>query len=150
MAVLSGQTADAAAKQFAVLFEGEQSVPRLAEAMRGLRDMAREGAAEIEYTKLQIITTLAIAAVEIAYALHMVWETFGASWHWVAATEVTTIAAIRRAVAKAAQRLQEALAELATKTGIKRAASHAAEEGAEEIVVSGAQETGIQGYQQNA
>src|SRR5262245_29476232 len=93
--VLSGETATAAQARFEQLFAGEQSMGRLAQAVSGLGELAGQGGAEIEYTKLQIISTLAIAAAEIAYALQSAWATFGSSLAWIAPVEAITMASIR-------------------------------------------------------
>jgi hypothetical protein len=87
---LSGDTADAAEQQFAMLFDGDYAVDKLADAMSALGDLAHNAANEIEYTKLQIISTLAIVAAEIMYALAMAWETFGGSLSWIPAMESIT------------------------------------------------------------
>ncbi len=103
-AVLQGVTAGAADKQFAMLFDGDATVDKLADAMAALGELAESTGKNIEYTKLQILTSLAIAAFEISWALAQTSVTFGASAAEIPLIEVTTTAAIRRMVADADER----------------------------------------------
>jgi hypothetical protein len=143
MAVLSGATADAAEKQFSMLFNGEYSVDKLAEAMSALGELARNAGTEIEYTKLQILTSLAIAATEIAYAVAMAYWTFGGSLAWIPAIEAITLTAVRQVVVALVRRLGAALAQALTKTGVRKLIREAAEE----VTIGVVQELGIQKYQ---
>src|SRR5690349_6374620 len=74
-AVLAGATAQAAAEQFAMLFDGDYAVAKLSGAMRGLGELAAGQGTQIQYTKLQILSTLAIA--------------LGAMWRAIAAADFT-------------------------------------------------------------
>src|ERR1700754_4332893 len=62
LSVLFGDTADAAAEQFAMLFDGDYAVDKLAEAVSALGDAAGDLGTEIESNKLQIVLCLAAAA----------------------------------------------------------------------------------------
>src|SRR5262245_42558312 len=66
---MSGATGDAAAQQFQVLFTGEYSIQNLVTALQTLGWLCRNTGTQIEYTKLEILSTLVIAAAEIAYLL---------------------------------------------------------------------------------
>jgi hypothetical protein len=96
--VLSGETARAADEPFALLFDGEYSVGKLEEAMSALGDLAGYGGADIEYTKLQIITALAAAAAELLFALAGAVATGGRSLATIPVVEATTVATIRQLV----------------------------------------------------
>src|SRR5437762_13575241 len=91
LSVLMGETADAADAQFQMLFDGDYSVDKLAEAMTAIGDLADGAGTEIEYTKLQILTSLAIAAAEIAWALAAAPETFGGSLALIPPAEALTV-----------------------------------------------------------
>src|SRR5689334_2292776 len=148
--VLSGATGSTAQEEFAKLFDGDYAVDKLGAAMVALGDAAHQGGGDIEYTKLQVVTTLAIAAAEIVYALAMMPWTFGESEAWIPAIETISIAAIRAAVAQGLKRLATVLAESATKTGVRRLVTHMGEEALEETVIGTVQEAAIQQGQVHA
>src|SRR4051812_932495 len=114
---LSGQTAKAAHQQFGLLFDGDASVAKLSEAMRGLGDLGKTHGTELEYTKLQVLAMLAIAAAEISYALAMWWWTDGASLSWIPVIEEATAAAVAEAVEGFFRRIAVALEAAFTQTG---------------------------------
>lgn len=143
LSVLMGETADAAEEQFAMLFDGDYSVDKLAEAMSALGDLADNAGTEIEYTKLQVLTSLAIAAAEIAYALACSPPTFGASLAWIPVTEAATMLTVRQLVAMLLRQIVQRLGEAMTKTLVKRLIK----EGLQELAVGLGQELAIQGYQ---
>lgn len=143
--VLFGDTAKAADEQFTLLFDGEYSVDKLAEAMTALGDLAGHGGAEIEYTKLQIIVALAIAATEITFAIANAATSVGGSLATIPVVEALTIASIRQLVVMLIQRISSAVASVVTKTAVKRLT----ERGAWELVRGVGIEGGIQGYQFN-
>ncbi|WP_405162025.1 hypothetical protein OG203_37835 [Nocardia sp. NBC_01499] len=69
----SGDGEDKMKAQFDQFFTGDQSVEKMAEQLKQLGDSVRQCGTQIEYSKLQIIITLAILAAEIAYALATMW-----------------------------------------------------------------------------
>jgi hypothetical protein len=120
MTVLQGQTARAADRQFKLLFDGNASVDKLATAMGALGDLAAGTGKSIEGTKLQILTSLAIAAFEISYALAQTAATLGASDAEILIIEESTTAAIREVVTKAMNDILVDLGETMTKTTVSR------------------------------
>jgi hypothetical protein len=138
--MFSGLTAEKVDQEFAKLFDGDYSVDKLAEAMSALGDLAQGCGTEIEYTKLQIITTLAIAAAEIGFALAASPETFGASLGVIPGIEALTMAAVRQFVSQLLKNIVEHLAEAGLKTVLKRLAVHVIADGL-------GQELAIQGFQ---
>jgi hypothetical protein len=145
--VLSGATADAAADNFRLLFDGDYSVDKLADAMSALGDLAKNAGTQIEYTKLQIITSLAIAGAEIAYAIACAPFTFGESLSWIPPIEALTMAAVRLSVSQLLKRLAAALADALTLTAVKKLMKKVVEEAVEETVESLLQEVTIQEIQ---
>jgi hypothetical protein len=138
LSVLSGQTADAAVAAFQQEFSGDLSLENLAAAMSALGESARQTGTEIQYTKLNIIVTLAIAAVEISYYLYLAGLTFGASLALIPAVEAITIAAIRALVAALMRRIVAAVTEALTRTVLWQLAKTAALKGAVGAGVGGA------------
>lgn len=133
MSALHGQTAEAADKQFKLLFDGNASVDKLAEAMAALGDLAEGTGKNIEYTKLQILTSLAIAALEISWALAQTSVTFGASAAEIPVIEGCTSAAIRQAVSMLLKDIMTDLGEAMTKTMVHRIVKKAGVEMAEAV-----------------
>jgi hypothetical protein len=120
-AVLQGQTAQAADQQFKLLFDGKTSVGTLATAMGALGDLAAGTGKNIEHTKLEILTSLAIAAFEISWALAQTAATLGASDDVeILLIEESTIAAIRQAVTEGMRDIMVDLGETMTKTTVSR------------------------------
>jgi hypothetical protein len=120
LSALQGQTADAADKQFKLLFDGDASVDKLAEAMAALGSLAEGTGKNIEYTKLQILTSLAIAAFEISWALAQTSVTFGASAAEIPVIEGCTYAAIRQVVSALLKDIMNDLGTAMTKTMVQR------------------------------
>jgi hypothetical protein len=133
MSALQGQTALAADKQFTLLFDGDASVEKLAQAMAALGALAESTGKSIEYTKLQILTSLAIAAFEISWALAQTSVTFGASAAQIPVIEGCTSAAIRQAVAMLLRDIMSDLGKAMTKTMVHRIVKKAAVETAEAV-----------------
>lgn len=144
-AVLQGVTAGAADGEFALLFDGDASVDKLADAMAALGELAESTGKNIEYTKLQILTSLAIAAFEISWALAQTSVTFGASAAQIPIIEETTSAAIHRMVSVALKDLMTDLGKAMTKTTVHRIVKKSGVEAAEAL----GQEVFIQGVQQS-
>ncbi|MGV0815341.1 hypothetical protein ABQF34_25595 [Mycolicibacterium boenickei] len=144
-AVLEGVTAGAADEQFALLFDGEASVEKLAEAMAALGTLAESTGKNIEYTKLQILTSLAIAAFEISWALAQTSVTFGASAAQIPIIEGTTSVAIRQVVSMLLKDIMTDLGKAMTKTTVHRIVKKSAVETAEAV----GQELFIQSVQQS-
>ena len=130
---LQGQTAEAADEQFTLLFDGDASVDKLAKAMAALGDLAEGTGKNIEYTKLQILTSLAIAAFEISWALAQTSVTFGASAAQIPVIEGCTSAAIRRAVSMLLRDIMSDLGKAMTKTTVQRIVKKAGVEAAEAV-----------------
>ena len=166
--VLTGATAKAAQEQFAMLFDGDFAVDKLADAMSALGDLANSTGSQIEYSKLQIISTLAISAAEISYALAMAPWTFGESLSWIPVIEAATWVAVRAAAAALRDRIISATTAVLTRTVVKELSAkaikqtivnivkdpavqqfvkNALHEAAEETVTSTAQEFAIEGIQ---
>ncbi|CRZ17744.1 WXG100-like domain-containing protein [Mycolicibacterium neworleansense] len=144
-AVLQGVTAGAADGQFALLFDGDASVDKLADAMAALGTLSESTGKNIEYTKLQILTSLAIAAFEISWALAQTSVTFGASAAQIPLIEGTTTAAIRQMVAVLLKDVMTDLGKAMTKTTVHRIIKKSGVEAAEAL----GQELFIQGVQQS-
>ncbi|MQY22248.1 WXG100-like domain-containing protein [Nocardia macrotermitis] len=72
----SGSGREQMATQFGALLSGDQSVDAIAKNLQQLADSVQDCGTQIEYTKLQIISTLAIMAAEIAWALATLWGAF--------------------------------------------------------------------------
>ena len=125
-ALPGGQTAAAVAAQFQSLLSGNSSVQNLVTSMSALGGLASNTGTQIQYTKLQILTSLGIAAAEIAYALASAYWTFGASLAWIPPIEAITIAVVRALVSQLIRRLFAALAETLTWTGFKALVKEAA------------------------
>jgi hypothetical protein len=130
---LQGVTAEVADEQFAMLFDGDASVDALAEAMAALGDLAESTGRNIEYTKLQVITSLAIAAFEISWALAQTSATFGASAAEIPIIEGCTAAAIRQIVSMALRDIMSDLGKAMTKTMVHRIIKKATVETAEAV-----------------
>ncbi|MEE6176794.1 WXG100-like domain-containing protein [Mycobacterium sp. 050134] len=126
LSVVSGQTASAVAAQFQSLLSGDSSIQNLADQMSSLGGLARQTGTEIQYTKLQILSSLALAAAEIAYALASVDWTFGASLAWIPPVEAITMAMVRALVTTLLRRISTLLAETLTKKGLQQLATKAA------------------------
>ncbi|HET6734016.1 hypothetical protein [Mycobacterium sp.] len=144
MSVLQGVTAGAADEQFELLFDGDASVDKLAKAMAALGDLSEGTGKNIEFTKLQILTSLAIAAFEISWALAQTSVTFGASAAQIPVIEMTTSAVIRQAVSMSLRHIMSDLGSAMTKTMVHRIVKKAGVEMAEAV----GQNLFIQGIQQ--
>jgi uncharacterized protein (DUF885 family) len=142
-AVLAGDTAAAADAQFAMLFEGKQSVDALVAGLRTLGDAAENLGTEIQYAKLQIITMLAVAAASIIWALANCGWTAGGSLAQIPIIRWLTDNAIARLVAMVLGRIE---AELASRLGSILVARLLVE-GAVSAGIGAAQEAGVEGVQ---
>jgi hypothetical protein len=133
MSVLQGQTSEAADQQFTLLFDGDASVDKLAQAMAACGELTQGTGKNIEYTKLQILTSLAIAAFEISWALAQTSVTFGASAAQIPIIEGCTSAAIRQTVSTLLRRIMSDLGTAMTKTMVHRIIKKAGVEMAEAV-----------------
>jgi hypothetical protein len=133
MSALQGMTAGAADEQFKLLFDGDASVDKLADAMAALGSLADGTGKNIEYTKLQILTSLAIAAFEISWALAQTSVTFGASAAQIPVIEGATSAAIRQTVSMLLRRIVSDLGAAMTKTTVRRIVKKAGVEMSEAV-----------------
>src|SRR5205807_8544855 len=107
-------------RQFAMLFDGDYSAEKLVDALRATADLAENLGTEIQYTKLQIITTLAIAASTIIWALANSSWTGGASLSWIPFIEQLTESSIVKSVSAALGRVEAALASKLGSTMVPR------------------------------
>jgi hypothetical protein len=144
MTALQGLTAGEADDQFRLLFDGDASVDNLAKAMAALGNLSDGGGKNIEYTKLQILTSLAIAAFEISWALAQTSVTAGASAARIPVIEATTSATIRQTVAMLLRRIMTDLGAAMRQTMVHRIVKKAGVETAEGV----GQDLFIQGIQQ--
>lgn len=119
-ASFSGESADAVDKVFKDWFEGDYALDKLSEAMDGLADLSDAHAMQVQYTKLMILTSLGIAAVEIAFALASAWATFGGSLGTIPIIEALTTMAVRQAMSQLLRQIVEKLAEAGARTAIKQ------------------------------
>ncbi|MBO0884837.1 MAG: hypothetical protein J2P17_31800, partial [Mycobacterium sp.] len=142
-AVLWGETAQAVDRQFAMLFDGDYSAEKLVDALRSIADLAENLGTEIQYTKLQIITTLAIAAGTIIWALANSQWTGGSSLAWIPFIERLTQNSVVKLVSAALGRVEAALASKLGSTMVPRLLA----EGAVSAMIGAGQELGIEGVQ---
>jgi hypothetical protein len=124
--VLIGQTGDAAQEEFRKLFDGDYSMDKLAAAMNALGGIAEDCGTNIQYAKLQILTTLAIAAAELIAALAAEPETLGASTLLIPGIEALTMAAIRDILQAVIERIATKVASALTETMVNRLARQVA------------------------
>ncbi|WP_066902293.1 toxin glutamine deamidase domain-containing protein [Mycolicibacterium houstonense] len=120
LSVLFGETADAAEKQFAMLFDGDYAVDRLVTGISAMGEGATNFGTEIEYSKLSIIVGLALAAAEISWCLANAGPTYGASTALIPVIEQTTVLTIRQIVMAALRRLLAKMRELLSRTMMNR------------------------------
>ncbi len=132
LSVLFGDTADAADKQFAMLFDGDYAVDKLVDGLAAMGDGASYFGTEIEYNKLSIIVGLILAAAEISWCLANAGPTAGASLSAIPAVEMTTAALIRRLIMEALERILMQMRAMLTRTGIKTLLPHMLKEGFKE------------------
>lgn len=130
---LQGLTAGVADDEFKLLFDGDASVDKLAKAMAALGGLAEGTGKNIERTKLVILTSLAIAAFEISWALAQTSTTFGASAAAIPAIEMTTAAAIRQAIVRSMRQVMDELGSALTRTMVHRIFKKAGVEMAEGV-----------------
>ncbi|GAA5107919.1 glycosyltransferase [Nocardia iowensis] len=133
-----GNGAEEAVAQLKKLISGDDSIEKLAEQLVKLGNYAENGGTQIEYTKLQIITTLVILAIQIAWALASLWGALA-----IPAMQVTTQIAIRMIVSKLLQALIQAGAKIASLSFLKALGVNVAIQ----VALGFAQELGIQAYQ---
>ncbi|WP_067669179.1 hypothetical protein [Nocardia miyunensis] len=136
----SGSGRDQMASQFEALLSGDQSVDAIARNLQQIGDSVQDCGTQIEYTKLQIISTLAIMAAEIAWALATLWGAFA-----VPAIEAEG-AGILRIIGRA---LTNRLIAHAARVAEMPLWKLAAIEVAEQAGIGFAQDLAIQGYQKN-
>ncbi|WP_142392665.1 hypothetical protein [Mycobacterium sp. 3519A] len=148
LSVLVGDTADAADKQFRMLFDGDYSVEKLADAVDELGGLSyKTGGEQIEYNKLVVISTLAVTAFFIFLYIAEASITDGFSLTWIPPLEQLTAASLRKALEEALARLWASLVEATTKTGVRKLAREVSEEVVEETVTELVQEFAIEKYQ---
>lgn len=117
---LQGLTAGAADEQFSLLFDGDASVEKLAKAMAALGDLAEHTGENLEYAKLRILTSLAIAAYEIWWALAQTSVTSGASAAAIPVIEGCARSAIRQIASMLRREVMTDLGEAMTRTTVHR------------------------------
>lgn len=141
--VLFGETASAAEAQFSMLFDGDYSIDKLADAVAALGDLADTCALEIEYAKLWILSTLAIAAFEIRTALASAHWTGGGSLAAIPVVEAATVMSIRALVRALLERVALAVTSTLNRTMVKQLILKARQDVSKAL----AQDAGIQLYQ---
>ncbi|OPX14249.1 hypothetical protein B1964_16000, partial [Gordonia sp. i37] len=151
LSVIEGASAQAIADQFTKMFSGDYAVDKLAEGMDGLGDLASATGTQIQYTKLNILASLGIAAIQIAIALANAWETFGGSLAGIPIIEAITRAAIavmeRTLLKEIVEKIGETVAATTIKKLIETTVGRIAFETLKWTALGAAQELGIQGYQ---
>ncbi|MGH3723707.1 MAG: DNA/RNA non-specific endonuclease [Mycobacterium sp.] len=138
-----GQSANAIDAEFAKLFDGDYSLEKLAQALEAIGEMAGAHGTEIQYTKMLVLSTLAIAAVQISFAIAAAPETLGGSLAEVPVVEAVTITTIRQLAASLLKRILETAAEAFTKTAVKRLVKSVGIQ----LAIAGGQDFGIQALQ---
>ncbi|MCV7170359.1 hypothetical protein H7I41_10580 [Mycobacterium manitobense] len=141
--VLNGATAAAADEQFSLLFDGEHSVEKLADALSALGTLAETCSTDIEYAKLWIVTTLGIAATEIRLAIADAQWTGGGSLAAIPVVEAVTVASIRALVNRLGARIGTAVARALDKTMVKQLLV----KGRQDLTKALGQSVAIQAYQ---
>ncbi|OMC13533.1 hypothetical protein A5736_23050 [Mycobacterium sp. SP-6446] len=141
--VLSGETAAAADEQFALLFAGDYAADKLVAAERAIGELADNLGTQIQYTKLQILATLGIAAATMAWAITFANLTGGQSLAEIPAAERAATSAIRELVAGVLDRIGATLARALSNTMVKRLET----EGLLSAGLGAAQDAGIQDIQ---
>ncbi|WP_099041613.1 hypothetical protein [Mycobacterium neglectum] len=153
LSVLMGETAEAADRQFAMLFDGDYAVDKLTDALRALGEGAGYTGSEIEYSKLSIVVGLVLAAAEISYALAMAGPTWGASTLTIPAIEWATVTSFRTLISLLLRRLAEKVRDMLTRTTVRqlfRQAGHASwKEALQELGIAATQEGIVYGIQGN-
>lgn len=155
LSVIVGQSAQAIEDQFVKMFSGDYAVSKLADGMDGLGALASNTGTQIQYTKYNIIASLAVAAVEIAWALASSWATWGASLATIPITQAITRAATAVAQRILLKAILRKLAESVATSTIRKLlakeighiAMHVMREAIEETIVGAAQELAVQGLQ---
>src|ERR1700733_2728931 len=147
--VVAGETGDSAVASLQLLFSGDYSLDNVAAAMSALGELASNTGTQIQYTKLQIVTTLGIAAAEIVYALAAAYWTFDASLSWIPAIEAITVAGVRTMLSQLLRRVLEQVEEALTMTGVKALVKSGAKMAAVNTGIAFAQEMSIEGWQKN-
>ena len=155
LSVIVGQSAQAIEDQFVKMFSGDYAVSKLADGMDGLGALASNTGTQIQYTKYNIIASLAVAAVEIAWALASSWATWGASLATIPITQAITRAATAVAQRILLKAILRKLAESVATSTIRKLlakeighiAMHVVREAIEETIVGAAQELAVQGLQ---
>ncbi|MDV3128455.1 hypothetical protein M1247_26340 [Mycobacterium sp. 21AC1] len=147
MSVITGETADTAAQEFAKLFDGDYSVDKLVEAMAALGETARQAGTQVEASKIEILVGLALAAAEILYAIAMAPWTFGISLSWIPAIEALTMVAVRMLFNQLMRALVRRAIEALTKTTVSRLLREVAQQSAEEVAEELITNLAIQQYQ---
>ena len=142
-AVLTGDTADAFARQFTQLLSGTDSVHDDVDALEWLADLADNQATQIQYFKLMAISTLVITAATIAVALFNADWSLGASLAEIPIAELLAENTIRQLAAMVLEEIGEALAATLTRTAL---ASILIEGGVGAAIGAG-QELLVQGFQ---
>ncbi|MCP9271536.1 WXG100-like domain-containing protein [Mycolicibacterium arenosum] len=118
--VLSGTTASTADEQFELLFDGDYSVHKLADALDALGVLARTCGMDIEYAKLWIVSTLGIAAFEIRVAIANAQWTGGGSLAAIPVVEAVVAASIRAQVGRLAAHVGSAVVRTLDRTMVKQ------------------------------
>ena len=122
LSVLVGETAEAADEHFAMLFDGDYAVDKLADAVKALGESVGDMGDVIEALKIAIVIGLTWAAAEIGYHLARAPATGGASLAAIPPTEAIARMTITQRVAAAMGRIAGKLADVTSRTTVRRLA----------------------------
>ncbi|MGC5249338.1 WXG100 family type VII secretion target [Gordonia sp. DT219] len=151
LSVIEGASAQAIADEFSKMFSGDYAVDKLAEGMDGLAELASATGTQIQYTKLTILASLGIAAVQIAFALANAWETCGGSLADIPIVQAITRAAIavmeRTLIREIVEQVGKSVAVTTIKELVQTTVGKIVAETLKWSALGVVQELGIQGYQ---
>ena len=147
LSVLFGDTAQAAEQHFALLFDGDLAVDKLADAVAALGDVAAYLGSEIEYSKLSIVFALAVAAREISRALAMSGSTGGSSVAQIPIFEAVTASTIRQAAASSMRRAAAKVRDMLARTTVKQLVVRGRSGAFEELLQTAGIEGAVAGFQ---
>src|SRR5689334_97394 len=147
LAVLVGETATAAKAQFDDLLDGDNSIAKEVDALRALSAQAHDFAQQLEYAKVNIIATLVMTALEIAYAIASASFTFGISLEWIPFYE--TIMELRwvQTIIKALRGIEEAVNVGKGVVTLPKVIKYGGKEAFQELWQSVLQEVAVEAYQ---
>ncbi|OBF30217.1 hypothetical protein A5724_23625 [Mycobacterium sp. ACS1612] len=147
LAVLVGDTATAAKAQFDDLLDGENSIAHEVDALRALSAEAHDFAQHVEYAKVNIIATLVMTALEIAYALASASFTFGISLEWIPGYEALMELRWIQTIVKALRGIEEAINIGKGTVTLPKVIKYGGKQAFQELWQSVLQEVAVEAYQ---